>query len=137
MANYDDVLNLLKEMEDDDLFDLWCEYCYSASLPNNLHFMIDLDDEVDNYRVYNTMGAYSSYIVIYHLFDHAIGLREFDIDDCYFVLEDDELHSYICAADYVSEYFNDIANFIIDNNDCLGNTNIDLALNYDEEEDDD
>ena len=134
MAEYTEIENLLYEMDNDELFDLWCEYCYSTDNPNPLHHMIDLDDEVDNYRVYCIQGYVSSYYYVYEMFDDAIARHEFDIDDAYFALEDGTLHSYNFVDDYLREHYDDIISYILDSNDCLGNVNIELALDEDEDD---
>lgn len=64
----------------------------------------------------------------------AIARHEFDIDDEYFALEDDTLHSYNFVDDYLREHYDDIISYILDNNDCLGNVNIELALDEDEDD---
>ena len=96
--------------------------------------MIDLDDEVDNYRVYCVQNYFSSYYYVYEMFDDAIARHEFDIDDAYFALEDGTLHSYNFVDDYLREHYDDIISYILDSNDCLGNVNIELALDEDEDD---
>lgn len=139
MSKQEIIYEALQCLDDEDLLDVWETYCSAIDRTSELRRMNSLDDELDDYTRFNTFGALSSYYYVYELIQQAVGYKDFDIDDEFFVLdtEYDKLTSYGSVSDYVEEFYDDIIDYILENNDCLGDLTIESALDEIKEDEDD
>lgn len=124
----------LQELEDEELKEVLDEWCNASGYTNYLCYMSGLDEEVGYYVRGNANPWQKSYYV-YEFFRDSVRKQEFDIDDAYFAIGDDEIKSYTNVFDYVCETYPQICDYIVDNNDCLGNVDIENALKEMEKDD--
>lgn len=135
MANYDEIMETLRTLNDKDLFMVYYEYSINHDDELKLHYMIDFDEEMENIKEFCSIGVRAKYYHVYMIMNYAVNELGFDPDDKYFtIFFDYAIKSYNHVDDFLddNDLFGDLADYILDNNDCLGNIDIEMLLKEEE-----
>lgn len=140
MANYDDVLNYLRYASDGDLYDIFREYQYTTDfIHGSILDISELDDELNYIRTNCISGVNSRYYELHKIINHSIELNGFNPYDNYFSVDFENnylLKSYHHVIDYLEStgLLDELTQYIIDTNDCLGDVDLNILLDDEEEE---
>ncbi len=114
----EELKELLENMSDDDIIYVWNEYCDANSYyDDRINYMDWLNNDLE--------GRTPTQII--DMID-----KDFYTDDKYYKYTIYGIESFDDASDVV--YFDDLANYILDNDDDLGNSEIRIFLDETEEE---
>jgi hypothetical protein len=130
MDQYDKILEALKGMDDSDLIWAWNDYCDANRYDDQIYPMSSLDDVI-GYGHFNGMSA-SDVIE-----DVKSNFEDFDTSADYFTVSIYGYESGDSLDDFGSFDIESLADYMYQNDDALGLSEIRDILDEDDEEDED
>ncbi len=131
MDKYDKILEVLENLSERDLIDVWNGYCDNNSYyDSKIYYMSELDD-VYGYNVFNGMPVSEVAETIRRDFE------DFDFDDRYFYVTVFGFESCNSIDDFANFDIDDLCTYVVDYDEAFGVTELRDALEEIAEDDED
>lgn len=118
MGKYEKIMDLLKEKGPEEIMWLHDTYCEKDYCEGSIYSMNDVEEMLEGCSLRRVL--------------REVAHKDFDIRDRFFQIEDTRFVSFDDIEDGNQVYFDDIAQYIIDNDDDLGDVDIREILEEEE-----